>query len=206
MAMLVLDRYAEERLKAERKASGADRYDEVWDGVYHMSPIAGDEHQEIVARLTGIFFNTIDMPGLGLVRPGVNVSDRADDWTSNYRVPDVAVFLAGTSARNRETHWLGGPDFGVEVISRGDDTRDKLPFYAAVGSRELLLIDRDPWALELYRPGGGGLALAGTSTVVGGESLPSAVLPLRFRLVAGEGGGRPRIEVTHADGAQRWLV
>jgi hypothetical protein len=120
----------------------------------------------------------------------------------------VAVFLAGTSARNRETHWLGGPDFGVEVISRGDDSRDKLPFYAAVGSRELLLIDRDPWALELYRPGVGGvgLALAGTSTVGGGELLASAVLPLGFRLVAGEGGGRPRIEVTHADGAQRWLV
>jgi hypothetical protein len=30
MATLVIDRDLEERLKAERKASGADRYDEVW--------------------------------------------------------------------------------------------------------------------------------------------------------------------------------
>jgi Uma2 family endonuclease len=132
MATLVIDPDLEERLQAERRASGADRYDEVWEGVYHMSPLAGNLHQQIVARLTGIFYNTIDLPGLGLVRAGVNVSDREEGWEFNYRVPDVAVFLAGTAARDCGAHWLGGPDFAVEIASPEDDIRDKLPFYASV--------------------------------------------------------------------------
>jgi hypothetical protein len=158
--------------------------------------------------LTGILYATIDLPGLGLVHPGANVSDREEDWTFNYRVPDVAVYLAGTTARDCGTHWLGGPDFAVEVASPGDETRDKLPFYGKVGVRELLLIDRDPWALELHRLRDDALIVAGTSRVASGGVLASGVLPLSFRLVGGEGGGsgRPRIEVAHVDGAQRWLV
>lgn len=206
MAMLILDKYVEEQLKAERKATGADCYDEVWEGVYHMSPLAGDERQGIVARLTGILFLTIDLPGLGLVRAGVNVSDRMEDWKGNYRIPDVAVFLAGTAARNCESHWLGGPDFVVEITSPGDETRDKLPFYGRVGVRELLLVDRDPWVLELYHNRDGRLVLEGTSRVAMGERLAFAVLPLSARLIADEGGGRPRIEVSQDEGAGRWLV
>lgn len=123
MATLVTDLDLEQRLRAERKASGADRYDEVWEGVYHIPPLVGDEQQEIVSELAAILTATVRWPGLGKVRAGVNVSDREEDWTFNYRVPDVAVFLAGTSVRNCGTHWLGGPDFAVEVASRGDDTR-----------------------------------------------------------------------------------
>ena len=70
--------------------------------------------------------------------------------------------------------------------------------------RELLLIDRDPWALELYRLGEDGLALAGTSTPEQPTVLTSAVLPLAFSLVPGD--PRPVIEVVHADGLQRWRV
>jgi Uma2 family endonuclease len=206
MAMLILDKYVEEQLKAERKATGADCYDEVWEGVYHMSPLAGDEHQGIVSLLTTIFTVTVQWTGLGLVRAGVNVSDREEDWKFNYRIPDVAVFLAGTAARNCETHWVGGPDFAVEIASPGDETRDKLPFYGEAGVRELLLIDRDPWALELYRNRDGRLVLEGTSCVSRGERLAFAVLPLSARLVAGEGGGRHRIEVSQDEGAGSWLV
>src|SRR5437762_13161398 len=97
MAIVVSDRDLERRLKAERRRSGADRYDEVWEGVYHMPPLAADDHQEIVCELTTIFTVTIKWAGLGLVRPGVNVSDREKGWKFNYRVPDVAVFLTGTT-------------------------------------------------------------------------------------------------------------
>ncbi len=76
---------------------------------------------------------------------------RPSDWTKNYRCPDVLVFLPGNPAEDRGTHWLGGPDFAVEIMSRGDRSRKKLDFYAKVGVRELLLIDRRPWKLELYR-------------------------------------------------------
>jgi len=46
---------------------------------------------------------------------------------------------------------VGGPDFAVEILNPGDRTPEKLPFYASVNVRELLVVDRDPWSLELFR-------------------------------------------------------
>ncbi len=204
MATLINDPILEDRLLEERRASGGDRYDEVWDGVYVMSPLADDEHQDLAAGLTFAFYATVSVAGLGRVRPGVNVTDREDDWRKNYRCPDVVVFLNDTSAQNRGSHWLGGPDFAVEIASPGDRSRDKLAFYARVGTRELLLIDRDPWVVELYRLQEGVLTLAGTSRLETSEPLASTVLPLSFRLVPWE--GRPRVEVVHQGDRQRWMV
>ena len=88
---------------------------------------------------------------LGKVMAGVNVSDREHGWKKNYRCPDVVVFLNHTKAVDCDTFWFGGPDFAVEIASPGDRSREKLEFYAKVGTRELLLVDRKPWSLELYR-------------------------------------------------------
>ena len=200
--MVVLDIFEQEELIERRIDSGADRYDEVWGGVYVVSPLPNDEHQDIVGLFTCAFHSAIRFPGLGLVRPGVNVSDLEDQWEHNYRGPDVVVFLNGTKARNLGTHWVGGPDFAVEVVSRNDRTREKLDFYAKVDTRELLIVDRFPWSLELYRPVDGVLVVVGISTLDRPDILPSEVLPLSFRLVAGD--GRPCIEILHADGIQRW--
>jgi hypothetical protein len=49
------------------------------------------------------------------------------------------------------THWFGGPELAIEIVSPGDRTLEKLDFYARVGTQELLVIDRDPWQLTLYR-------------------------------------------------------
>jgi hypothetical protein len=202
MDMLVLDRIEQKRVLESRADSQSDKYDEVWDGVYIVSPLPNDEHQGLVAMLCHCLVATVAIPGLGLVRPGVNVSDQEDDWTKNYRCPDVVVYLNGTTAQNRDTYWLGGPDFLVEVISEYDKSRDKLDFYAKVGSREALFIDRSPWALELYRLVDGQLVLIGKSTPDDPIVLRSELLPLSFRLVAGD--PRPRIEIIHSDGVQRW--
>jgi hypothetical protein len=48
MSLLVLDKLVERRLRAQRKAWGVDHHDEVWEGVYVMSPIADNEHQTLV--------------------------------------------------------------------------------------------------------------------------------------------------------------
>lgn len=206
MAMLVLEHYVEDRLIAERKATGIDRYDEVWDDVYVIPPIADNEHQALIGDFTAIFATTITWPDLGQAYPGVNVSDREDDWTKNYRVPDVAVFLNGCPARNQHTHWLGGPDFAVEIVSEDDRTREKFDFYAKVGVRELLLVDRDPWAVELHRidPQTKAFHLVGRSTPESPKLLTSTVLPFQFQLQPGE--RRPWIEVQRTDGSERWLI
>lgn len=204
MGTLVLDPHVEKKVRAERAAAGADKWDEVWEGVYVMSPLPNIEHQILVGKLTTLFEIAVGWTGLGDVLPGVNVSDRDDDWTQNYRCPDVAVILQGGKAINRDTYCLGGPDFAVEVVSPDDRARDKIPFYARVGVRELLVIDRDPWVLELYRLQDGQLIPVGTSTAEKPDVLASAVVTLTFRLVPG--AARPRIEVAHSDGEPRWMV
>lgn len=202
MSLLVCDPGQAARMIAQRRERGLDRFDEVWEGVYIMSPIADDEHQEVVLGLAGIFLVVLVWTGLGKVRPGVNISDRDEGWEKNYRIPDIAVFLTGCHAINRDTHWVGGPDFGVEIGSHGDRSHEKLDFYAQVGTRELLIVDRDPWALELYALKRKKLRLVGRSTLDDPVLLQSGVLPLSFRLVAGK--TRPSIEVRTPGRKRPW--
>jgi Uma2 family endonuclease len=202
--MLIRDPDWCERVIAERRSRGIDQWDEVWEGMYVVPPCLDDEHHAIQARLVAILDLVMGFDGTGAVRAGVNVSDRADDWTQNYRCPDVVAFLKGTKAQNKGAFWLGGPDFAVEIVSPEDSSRDKLAFYASVGVRELLVIDRAPWQLELYRLQAGRLQPAGTSVATSGDVLRSEVVPLSFRLLSS--GARPSIEVTHHDGAQRWII
>lgn len=204
MVATILDRELEARLIEERRAAGADRWDEVWDGVYIMAPMPNVEHQKFVGRLNTAFEIAVQWAGLGESFPGLNVSDRKDDWTKNYRCPDVAVYLNGTSAEMCGEFWYGGPDFAVEIISPGDRSRDKFDFYARVGTREVLIVDRYPWALELYRLTDGELAAVGESTLDSPELLNSEVIPLSFRLQ--QGIERPNIQIVHHDGRQRWTV
>ena len=205
MSVLVDDPYVAERLLAERRASGADRYDEVWEGIYMMTPIPNTEHQRIVGRLSSILSEIIDWRGLGEVCPGVNLTDEdIEDWTQDFRVPDVAVLLHEGRGKDCDTHWRGGIDFLIEVVSPGDRTREKVPFYSRLGVVELLVVDRDPWAIELYRRQDDRLQMVGRSTPEADQVLASQSVGLTFRLVAG--APRPTIEVIHVAGGRSWMV
>ena len=126
-------------LKAEREATGLDRRDEMWEGIYVMSPDPNFEHQSFKGKLVHIFSIVCDPFAGADVLPGLNVSDRVSGWHKNYRIPDVAVYLPGNPAKNCGTHMCGGPDFAVEILSEHDLARNKLDFYAKVNTRELLL-------------------------------------------------------------------
>lgn len=150
-ALWVHDPLIASQLIAQRKTQGLDRYDEVWDGVYVMTPMAGNEHQSLATQVSAVIITVVDWQGLGRTFTGANVSDRRHDWIQNYRIPDVLVFKSNSCAEDCGTHWLGGPEFAIEIVSPGDRTLEKLDFYAQVGTRELLVIDRSPWQLTLYR-------------------------------------------------------
>lgn len=204
MATLITDPDLEASIRSQRAEWGGNRYDEVWEGTYMMTPLPNPEHSRLQGQLVWAFINVLGPSGPAFVYPGINVSDRPDNWTKNYRCPDVAVILPGSIARERDAYYLGGPDFVVEIISPHDRSREKIDFYSKVGVRELLLIDRDPWALELYRLRGGRLELIGQSTLDQPNILQSEVLPLSLRLVPSE--KRPQIEMRHSDGAGYWLA
>jgi Uma2 family endonuclease len=196
--VLVKDVARADELIAERKRKGADRYDEVWDGVYVMPSMPSLEHQELVHDLGTIFGEVVKRPGLGKVYPGVNISDRGPDWKQNYRVPDLVVVLKDSRAVSHSTHIQGGPDFLVEIESPGDDSEEKVPFYGRLGVRELLLIHRDKRTLRLLRLEGGELVLAPAALLEGKRWLVSAVLPLAFRRRIQ--GGKPLTEIRRTDG------
>jgi hypothetical protein len=169
-----------------------------------MPPLPNNEHQMIVMDLCYAFCGAVDRRTGDRVLPGANVSDRDQDWLTNYREPDAVVYRAGNAAVDRNTHWIGGPDLAVEVISPGDKSRDKLDFYAKVNTREVLIVDRDPWALELYQLASGVLQPAGRLDLANPAVLASGMLPLTFQLRVGT--PRPTILVTHTATGQTWTA
>jgi Uma2 family endonuclease len=203
MPAFIADPDVEKRLRAERRAAGSDKYDEVWDGVYVVMPLPDIEHQRIVSLINSFLVLTVDAVGLGQSFPGINVSDRRRHWKKNYREPDVAVFLNGNPAEDCGTHWLGGPNLAIEIISPHDRSREKFEFYAQVGVEELILIDREPWRLELYRRRGDKFEAISVSTPDDPQPLKIETAPLTFRLLPGQ--PRPQIELTHDDG-RRWVA
>ncbi|MEZ6118896.1 MAG: Uma2 family endonuclease [Pirellulaceae bacterium] len=206
MATLIRDPILEERILAERAARGADRFDEVWEGVYVMPPMPNDEHQMLVGRFQRILDEIIGDASLGHVRPGVNVSDRTEAWQQNYRVPDVAVFLNNSSAVNCDAFWYGGPDLAVEILSPGDQDRDKLPFYAQVKTKEVLIVDRNPWQLELYRWQAvtKSLQCVGTSTAASNQTVMCQTVPIGLQLQTGT--HRPVILIELRDSQKTWSI
>ena len=203
MATMVMPPDRFQAIIARRRRYGHDSHDEVWNGVYVMSPEADNSHQIIVTLLSSAIVESVRNRGI-LVLSGTNISDQVDDWSRNYRVPDVAVFMPGNPAENRETHFLGGPDFLVEVVSKYDRSRRKLDFYASVGVREVLFVNRDPWRLDLYKLGDGKLELAATSRPDGAIAIESDVLGLSFRLEPSK--PRPRIEVDDVLSGAHWTI
>ena len=86
------------------------------------------------------------------------------------------------------------------TIARGG----KGKFYASVGVRELLIVDRYPWCLELYQINAYDMELVGTSDLREHAIVTSAVLPLTFQLKPGN--ARPGIEIVLTKTGQQWLI
>lgn len=205
MALRILDSLLEERLIEERRRTGGDRYDEVWDGEYVMSPLADLEHQFLASRLAAIFHELLGSRNDIWSLAGANVSDQEIDWTKSYRCPDVAVVLPGSRAQNRDTHWFGGPDLVVEIVSEGDASYDKFVFYSKIGVREALIVDRDPWTLELHRLNEeGGLVLLGSVGIDDGRALESEVLNASLALSVQ--GTRTSVLVRHRATNRTWMT
>jgi Uma2 family endonuclease len=207
MAILIVDPEEARQVRAQLVTNGGtcdERPTEMWEGVEVVPPVANTEHFRIAAKLNAAFMSVIDWDAGDQAVPGGNVSDRDEGWQHNYRNPDVLVVLAGGVAVDRGSYWRGGPDLVVEIISPGEDPTAKLDFYAKVKTREVLIVDRDPWVLELYQLRNGRLECVGRSDLVNPADLASGVLPLTFRLRPAS--TRPVIEVTHTTTGQTWTA
>lgn len=164
---------------ADRRAKGLDRWDEMWEGVLHMTPAPSLEHQRILDLMIEFLGPRLRESGRGTLRSGINVF-RAE---VNYRIPDLTFVATGREHVFHEDGVRGeGPDAVIEIRSPEDETYDKLPFYAAIGVREVIVCHRDTKEPEIFR-------LAGSQYVAvqraAEGSLVSDVLGIRFRRVEG---------------------
>jgi Uma2 family endonuclease len=166
--------------------------------------LPNNEHQRLVLGLASAINSAVDTGRGDQVLPGANVSDQRKNWEKNFRCPDVVVCLSGGRAKDRGTHLFGGPDFLIEIVSPGEDPQRKFEFYAKVKTREVLIVHRDPWAIELHHLRRGKLRIAGRSDATNPAVLASGVLPLTFALR--DGTPRPTILITHTANGQIWIA
>jgi Uma2 family endonuclease len=185
----------------QRQMRDIDQDDEVWEGVYVVAPVRTLAQQELIAALSVILSKTAPPDDHPQIFAGANVSDRRVGWDWNFRCPDIVVVLQNSRAVDCNTHWLGGPDFVIEIERPGDEMEQKLSFYRKIHVRELLVIHRETRELRLYRHDG----LVEQTRYQGGKWLVSSVLPLAFRRIATRRGART--EVRRTDGEPgRWTV
>lgn len=204
MATTILDQDLADDLIAQRRSLGQDRFDEVWEGDYVMSPSPSHSHARMIFELAKIIDLEVGLAtGKGEIVAQMNVSDRVEDWQHNFRVPDLFVALTEGRAISHETFWHGGPDFVVEICSPTENPHKKLDFYQSIGVREFLVVDVDRERLELFRLSDSKLNLIGEATFRG-EVLKCEVIPFAFELA--RGSDRAKIVVQNTNSGVKYRV
>src|SRR5262245_45447889 len=132
-----------------RKRRRLDRWDEMWDGDLHMAPAPNVEHQNLESDLEAYLGEHWARVSRGKVLHQVNVAS-SGGWPNNFRNPDLILLSRQRMDINRGDYLEGAPDIVVEIESPGDETRQKLPFYAELGVPEVWIIDRDSKEPEIY--------------------------------------------------------
>jgi Uma2 family endonuclease len=119
-----------EQLLERRRQWGADTRDEAWEGVLHMNPAPHRRHARLQAQPIELLGRPARARGLTPLGE-FNLGE-----PENYRVPDAALHRPGPDELYNPTAALV-----IEIVSPGDDTWSKLPFYAAHDVDELLIVD-----------------------------------------------------------------
>jgi Uma2 family endonuclease len=136
-------------LLEQRKRTGADRWDEMWEGVLHMPPMPNRYHQNLAWSLE-TYLRLVWVPTReARVFHEINLCP-VGGWPNNYRVPDLLILLPERYAIDRNEYFEGAPSVVVEIHSPGDEAYEKLSFYADLGVPEVWIIDRDTCAPEIY--------------------------------------------------------
>ena len=133
-----------------RRRTGADRWDELWDGVLHMPPMPDRSHQVLELAL-GAWLKTFWAHPRGCkVYPPINLA-LPGRWPADYRIPDLVLLTPDRFHIDRNEYFEGGPTVVVEIRSPGDGSYEKLPFYAQLHVPEVWIVDRDTRQPEVFR-------------------------------------------------------
>lgn len=132
-----------------RRLTGADRWDEMWDGVLHMPPMPNRFHQDLEWSLE-TYLRQMWAPATGWkVYHQINLAS-VGGWPNDYRIPDLVLLSPQRFSIDRNEYFEGAPDVVVEIHSPGDETYEKFDFYAELGVPEVWVIHRDTRVPEVH--------------------------------------------------------
>jgi hypothetical protein len=120
-------------LLKRRKRLGHDRKDEIWEGVLHVVPAPSHKHSALGAQVKALLREPAAAAGLS-VTDDFNLGDSLQ----NFRVSDGGLHRPGAAEM-----WHPTAALALEILSPGDESWEKLPFYAAHGVDEVLIVDPD---------------------------------------------------------------
>jgi Uma2 family endonuclease len=140
MPTLVMDPAPAEidALIERRRRLGLDHRDEIWEGVYRMNPPPSLEHQIILQQLAELMGPLAERAHLLAV-----IQEFGLGTSEEYRVPDGGLHRPGATGV-----WHPTAALVIEIVSPGDESWEKLPFYAAHHVDELLIIDPQEHAIH----------------------------------------------------------
>jgi len=148
------------------------------------------EHQRILGDLIEFLRPRLRETRRGTLAVGINVFR---EWGAalDYRIPDLTFVAAGREHVLRDDGVRGGgPDAVIEIRSPEDETYEKVPFYAALAVKEVIVCQRGSKVPEIFRLGRS-LALQADRD----GWLDSTALGVRFRCVV---DAPPRLRVEDA--------
>ena len=110
-----------QRLIERRHRLGLDLFDEVWEGTYHMAPAPRFGHAELDQQLA-VLLDPLATHAQMVTTGPFNLGQPDD-----FRVPDRGVHRGRPDP---QAVYLDTAAVVIEIVSPGDETYDKLPFYA----------------------------------------------------------------------------
>jgi hypothetical protein len=119
-------------LLERRRRSGLARLDEVWESVLHMVPAPSFAHASLAQQLAELLGPPARKASLIPAIGEFNLGDSEED----FRVPDGGIHRPGARGT-----WLPTAALVLEIVSPGDESWEKLPFYAAHAVEEVLIVD-----------------------------------------------------------------
>jgi Uma2 family endonuclease len=132
-----------------RKQTGADMWDEMWEGVLHMPPLPNREHQDFQWSFETWLRTFWARPGGNRVYHEINLASPGG-WPHDYRIPDLLLLTPDRFGIDRNEYFEGPPTVVVEIRSPDDESYEKFPFYAKLGVPEVWVVDRDTKAPEVF--------------------------------------------------------
>lgn len=164
----------------DRRRRGADRHDEVWDGVVHMVPQPSPAHNSFQLGLRDALLPIARRHGLQVFTEAALYDPVTGE--ANYRVPDLSFARADQISRRG----LEGAELVIEVLSPNDESWEKLPMFARAAVREVWIVHPETRALDVLI-----LADASYSPVPPRDgAIRSIVLDVDLELTAG-----PRLRI-----------